>query len=158
MRNASAKTIQPAKNWHLLAGEVVVLHVELKAMLHAAILTEFLIPATVTVKCLKLPAKIFKKLCIGSSAFTFQAGESIRKQLGMTKAVPGCQVSKWSFGSTGRTAALWLGSSSPGCCPTGPETNGLPGAHGKARTLSVTSPATEKTALPWQLCYELFYV
>lgn len=75
MKNASLKTIQPAKNRDLLAGEVVVLHVDLKAMLHAAILTEFLIIAAVTVKCLKLPAEIFKMPCTGFSAFTFQAEE-----------------------------------------------------------------------------------
>lgn len=58
---------------------------------------------------LRLPARIFKMPCFSSSALTVQAGESIWKHLRMTKDVPRCQVSKWSFGFKGRTAACRLG-------------------------------------------------
>lgn len=147
MKNASLKTMQHMKNWGLLeGGGVVVVYIELKAMLYAICNSD-----RISHTCnsdskvsLRLPARIFKMPCFGSSALTFQAGESIRKHLGMTKDVPRCWVSKWSFGSKGRTAACRLGASSLGCCPAGPETDGVPRSDGEARVLPVALPVTRK--------------
>lgn len=71
-------------------------YVELKAMLYAiCYLTELLIPASDSKVSSMLPARIFKMPCFGSSALTFQAGESIRKHLRMTKDVPSQQMVLW---------------------------------------------------------------
>lgn len=136
------------KNWGLLGGGVlVVLYVELKAMLYAICNSD-----RISHTCnsdskvsLRLPARIFKMPSFGSSSLTFQAGESIRKHLRMAKDVPRCWVSKWSFGSTGRTAACRLGGKLSGVLSHGTwDWWGTPRSYGEARVLSVALPVTRK--------------
>lgn len=149
------------KNWGLLEGGVVeVVYVELKAMLYAICNSD-----RISHTCnsdskvsLRLPARIFKMPCFGSSALTFQAGESIRKHLGMTKDVPRCWVSKWSFGSKGRTAACRLGGELSGVLSR--RTWGWWSTKVIRRSKSPPScfacHQKEEKALPWQLCYVFF--
>lgn len=143
----------------------MVMYVELKTMLYVICYSNK-ISHTCTSDSkvsLRLSSRIFKMPRFGSSALIFQAGESTKKHLRMTKDVPRCQVSKCSFGCNQRELLLaGLVAGCLGCCHTGPETDGVPRSHGKARALPVASPVTRKKksfAMETPLCiFHLCYL
>lgn len=161
IRNASLKTMQQIKLRSGWRGGVVC-RVKSNVVCYLLFWQNFSSLHSDSKVSLRLPARIFKMPCFDSSALTFQAEKSIRKHLRMTKEVPRCQVSKWSFGSKGRTAACRLGGKLSGVLSHRIETDGVPRSYGKARALPVASPLTGKKksfAMATMLCiFHLCYV